>query len=118
MPATITIQDVKDFYPNELPDSVITRYIGLLAQADTCLDKNSVPEVSQELLKLTAIAHLLTVQQGGGVKSEQDMDGASVTFKGTKGASPHIEQLRSMQGYSCVQGLVDKPKRFAASVGC
>jgi len=118
MAAIITIQDVRDFFPTSAPDSVVNRYIALMAQADTCLDANNVPEVSQELLKLTAIAHLLTVQQGGGVKSETDMDGASVTFRDSKGQSPYIEQLRSMQGYSCVQSIIDKPKRFAAVVGC
>ena len=74
MAATITPQDVKDFYPNGLPDSVIQRYIDVLAQADACLDANNVSEPQQALVKLYAIASLITMQQGGGVKSESDMD--------------------------------------------
>jgi hypothetical protein len=118
MAAIITIQDVQDFYPNTLSNNMISRLIDFVSAADTCLDANAVPEAAQELLKLLAVAHLLSVQSGGDVKSETDMDGASVTFRDIKSSSPFIDQLRSMPGYSCIQSLVDKPKRFAAAVGC
>lgn len=122
MAAIITIQDVKDFAPTSVPDSVINRYIALLATADQCLDEKGVPQPSQELVKLYAIAHMLTMQQGGGVKSETDMDGASVTFAGMSqsGETSYLEQLKSLDGYGCVKAIVNnsRQKRFSASVGC
>lgn len=116
MAATITTQDVKEFYPNGFPDSVIQRYIDVLAQADACLDANNVSEPQQALVKLYAVAHMMSMQLGGGVKSERDMDGESVTFKDSKYSSSFIEQLRGMEGYTCVQPYVDKPKRYSASI--
>lgn len=116
MAATITTQDVNNFYPNSIDDTIVQIYIDTVAQADTCLDNNSVSEPQQKLLKLNAVAHLLSMQQGGGVKSEQDMDGESVTFRDSKYASSYLETLRGLEGYTCVQPYVDKPKRYSASL--
>lgn len=118
MTSPITVQDVKDFYPNSLPDSVILRYINMFAQADQCMDDNGIDTFSQEIVKLTAIAHMLSIQQGGTVVSETDMDGASVRFKESKGSTQYIDQLRSLPGYSCISRFIDKPRRFAVAVGC
>ncbi len=116
MAATITTQDVNNFYPNSVDDAIVQIYIDTVAQADTCLDNNSVSDPQQKLLKLNAVAHLLSMQQGGGVKSEQDMDGESVTFRDSKYASSYLETLRGLEGYTCVQPYVDKPKRYSASL--
>lgn len=116
MAATITTQEVNNFYPNSVDETIVQIYIDTVAQADTCLDNKSVSEPQQKLLKLNAVAHLLSMQQGGGVKSEQDMDGESVTFRDSKYASSYLETLRGLEGYTCVQPYVDKPKRYSASL--
>lgn len=120
MAATITIADVRGFYPNSLPDSLVQIYIDTVAQADACLDSNGISEPQQKLVKLYAVAHLITMQTGGAVKSEGDMDGESVTFKESRGDSTFIDQLRGMSGYKCLQPFIDKPRRYAAilNAGC
>lgn len=83
MAETITIADVKDFCPeaSTLSDAAIQRYIDFVSQADACLDANSAPAATQQLLKLSAICHSITRKSGGQVKSERDFQGASITFE-------------------------------------
>lgn len=120
MAATITIQQVKDFANTGVADSIIQIYIDMLAQADQCLDASGISEPQQMILKLTAVSYLLTMQTGGGIKSETDMDGESVTFKDSKSSSNSLDLLRGLDGYSCISPYIDKPKRYAASInsGC
>lgn len=119
MAVTITASDVNDFYPSGASDAVINSLIAFIDQADTCLDANDIADETQKLLKIYAVCHMLTMQSGGGVKSETDMDGESVTFanafdkEGLLG-SPWGSMLRSMPGYSCIAALIDLPKRSVA----
>jgi hypothetical protein len=119
MAVTITPADVNDFYPSGASDEVINALIVFVDQADACLDSSSIPAVTQKLVKVYAVCHMLTMQSGGGVKSESDMDGESVTFaqafsgQGLLG-SPWGAMLRVMPGYECISGLIDKPARSSA----
>lgn len=119
MAVTITPGDVNDFYPSGASDAVINALIAFIDQANACLDANGIPDETQKLLKIYAVCHMLTMQYGGGVKSERDMDGESVTFsnafdkEGLLG-SPWGSMIASMPGYSCIAALIDKPRRSAA----
>jgi len=50
MAATITIEQIKEFIPTDLPDAVLNGYIAFVAQANTCLDSNSVAVDIQTVL--------------------------------------------------------------------
>jgi hypothetical protein len=116
MAITITPSDINDFYPSGASDAVINSLIAFIDQADTCLDASGVSDDTQKLVKIYAVCHMLTMQSGGGVKSESDMDGESVTFgnafdKNGLAGSAWGSMLGSMDGYSCIAGLIDKPRR-------
>ena len=113
MALAITIQQVRDFIPNSLPDSVIQQFIDFVDQADTCLDANSVADATQTMLKLYTIAHMITTQQGGSVTSETDMDGASVSYSvGSSGegftSTNYGASAASMDTYNCMGALFTK----------
>ncbi len=96
MAYTITIEDVKNIYFGSAGDAAIQMVIDFVDLADDCLDSSGSPDAAQRLLKIYACAHMLTVQDGGGVSSESDMDGESVTFanvsaKGTKSVGKLFE---------------------------
>ncbi len=116
MAITITPSDINDFYPSGASDAVINSLIAFIDQADACLDANGVSDDTQKLVKIYAVCHMLTMQGGGGVKSESDMDRESVTFgnafdKNGLAGSPWGSMLGSMDGYSCIAALIDKPRR-------
>lgn len=125
MAYTLTTTEVKAFCQeaNALDDSVIQVYIDMVAQADTCLDINSVPDAVQKFLKLNAVCHYLSRSQGGVVKSESDMDGASVSFDTYKVdgyglASTTFGQNVLSSGYqSCFAFMDAVPNRFITAIG-
>ena len=82
MAITITKTDVVNICPEaaSVSDGAIQMYIDLVSQADACLDSSSVPDAVQLFLKTSAVCHFISRASGGVVKSESDMDGASVTF--------------------------------------
>lgn len=121
MAVTITPSDVNDFYPSGASDAVINALIAFIDQADACLDAAGISDETQKLIKIYAVCHMLTMQGGGGVKSESDMDGESVTFgnafdKQGLAGSPWGSMLGSMEGYSCIAALIDKPRRSSGIV--
>jgi len=112
----LTIEEVKSVYMGAASDAAIQSVIDFVALADDCLDSNSIPDAAQKLLKTYAVAHMLTVQDGGGVRSESDMDGESVTFanafnKAGLGMSQYGALIGGMNGYSCIAAIMDKPRR-------
>lgn len=117
----ITIDEVKEVIPTEVSDSIIQALICFIDQADTCLESNSVPDATQKILKLYAVAHMLTMQSGGQVKSESDMDGASVSYnvgnyeKGLS-SSEYGNMVKSMDTYGCISALLSKPQRFVGVI--
>ena len=113
MAVVITIQQVRDFIPNNLPDSVIQQFIDFVDQADVCLDLNVVPDPTQTMLKLYTVAHMITTQQGGSVSSETDMDGASVSYNNSKigtgfTGTEYGTMAYSMDTYGCMGALFTK----------
>lgn len=121
MAATITIDQVKEFYPTSLSDSVIAGLITFVAQADACLDANQVPDDIQTVLKLNAIAHSLMQIDGGQVTSERSMTGAAVTFKETGSkfginSTPYGQVVASLDLNGCLTSLY-KSQRFLKSIG-
>ena len=121
MAATITIEQVKEFYPTALPDSVIAGFIAFVAQADACLDANQVPDDIQTILKLNAIAHSLMQIDGGQVTSERSMTGATVTFKETGSkfginSTTYGQVVASLDLNGCFTSLY-KSQRFLKAIG-
>lgn len=119
MAVVITAAEVNDFYPSGASDAVINSLIAFIDQADACLDASGISDETQKLVKIYAVCHMLTMQSGGGVKSESDMDGESVTFASTfdkqgLAGSPWGSMLGSMDGYSCIAAIIDKPRRSSA----
>ena len=112
----ITTTDIRSNCPTSLADPAIQALIDFVSQADTCLDSSVIPDPTQRLLKVYAVCHMLTMQSGGGVKSESDMDGESVTFanvfsKAGLGGSHYGSLLSMMPGYSCIAALLDNARR-------
>ena len=123
MAATITVEDVKDGFDTDLPDSQITIAITLAGQADQCLDANKVPEDVQSALKLYAARHILYMQSNsgrGGVTSESAPSGASRSYgkwQG-KGGSPFYGLIEQLDQYGCVKALFENSQNlWLRSVG-
>lgn len=116
MAEIITVDDVKDYCSTTLSDTAISDLIAFISQADACLDLNNIPAISQRMVKLYAVCHMVLMQQGGGVKSESDMNGESVTFaqafdkSGLMGTN-YGSLIVTMPGYECISSLLDKPRR-------
>jgi hypothetical protein len=125
MATFITVTDVKDFCAEaaSLSDSAIQIYIDMVDQANECLDLTLVVAAVQKFLKLNAVCHYITQAGGGQVKSERDMDGASVTFEtyqreGYGLVSTTFGQNILNSGNSGCFGFMNaKPSRFMVSVG-
>ena len=123
MAATITIEQIKEFIATDLPDAVLNGYIAFVAHADTCLDSNSVPGEIQTVLKLNAIAHLITQSSGasGEVTSERSRTGAAVTYKETQGgtgtaSTSYGRVMQQLDLFGCLTSLF-KQSRFINAIG-
>lgn len=125
MAFTITITDVENMCPQaaSVNDATIQLYIDLVAQADACLDGANLSDTIQQFLKTSAVCHYIARSQGGTVKSESDMDGASISFDTYKVdgyglASTTFGQNLLSSGYqSCFAFMDSMPNRFITAVG-
>jgi hypothetical protein len=122
MPTSITTYDVREVYNTELSDTVIAMYIGVLSSADPCLDALGLESIQIKVLKSLTVAHLIVINESGQVRSESDMDGASVTYDIKNVGEGFSETsygrlVQGMPGYECIQALFDKPRRFAGAIG-
>lgn len=121
----ITVTDVENMCPAaaSVHESTIQSYIDVADQVDACLDGANVPDALQKFLKTSAVCHYITRSQGGTVKSESDMDGASVTFETYKVdgyglSSTTFGQNILSSGYqSCFSFMDATPSRFITAVG-
>ncbi|WP_106478111.1 DUF7370 family protein [Phytohalomonas tamaricis] len=122
MAVTITAADVQG-YGITGADAMIDGYIALVAQADTCLDKNKVPDETQRLLKINAVAHLMTLAQGGQIRSQSAPSGASRSFATPTGQGIELtnwgSMLKTLDRYGCITSLLenDKERPMVMSVG-
>ena len=119
---TIRPEDVKKFYDTTVSDFAIQVVIDMVNAADQCLEGLAITDDQIKAVKLYSIAHLLQLQEGGQTQSETDMDGASVTYAIQSGGEGFGQTTfgrvaQSLPGYECISAVVDKPKRFAGSVG-
>ena len=121
----ITVSDVTEFCEaaSSVTNSAIQTYIDMVDQADECLDLNLVVTAVQKFLKLNAVCHYISQAGGGQVKSERDMDGASVTFEtyqrdGYGLVSTTFGQNILNSGNSgCFDFMNSKPSRFMMAMG-
>jgi hypothetical protein len=125
MAIVISVADVEDFCAEaaSLSDSAIQIYIDMVNQADACLDLNLIIDAVQKFLKLNAICHYITQAGGGQVKSERDMDGASVTFETYQREGYGLvsttfgQNILNSGNATCFGFMNAKPSRFMVSVG-
>lgn len=124
MAVVILIKDVNDFCAESegLSDIAVQVYIDMVSDADACLDASLVSDVVQRFLKLNAVCHYITKANGGQVKSETDMDGASVSFEsyridGYGLASTTFGQAILSTGNTCFEFMNKTPNRFIRSFG-
>lgn len=125
MAAILTISDIKAMCPEaaSVADSTLQMYIDVVAQADTCLDTGSVPDSVQLFLKANAVCHYVARSQGGTVKSESDMDGASVTFDSYKvdgyglASTTFGQNILSSGNKACFNFMDAAPNRFITAIG-
>lgn len=121
MAVVITVAEVKAIQATTLPDSVIQAMIDTVDQADACLDANEVPDSTQTLLKLYAVAHMLYSSSTGNVQSERSPTGASRTYKESPsglGSSPWGGQVLQFDKFGCITALLQQDNQvFIASVG-
>jgi hypothetical protein len=121
----ITVTDVENMCPaaSSVDETVVQMYIDLVDQVDACLDSSNAPDSIQKFLKTSAVCHYICRSQGGTVKSETDMDGASVTFETYKVdgyglSSTSFGQNILSSGYqSCFAFMDASPSRFITAVG-
>ncbi|WP_417861853.1 hypothetical protein [Vreelandella venusta] len=122
MAVVITQEDVTS-YGIVAPQSVIDGLILLMAQADDCLDKQSVPDDVQKTLKLYAIGHMSYLVTGGQIKSQSAPNGSSRSFAVPTGvglaSTTWGSLLKSLDKWGCISNLLtnDQPKPMVLSVG-
>jgi len=118
--ATITVFDVIDLTETNLDPKAIMIFIKMVDAADTCLNAQGLTDDQIKGLKLFCVAHLVTASEGGQVKSETDMDGASASYAvptGTGFDSTTFGMMaKTLAGFDCISALFDKPRRFAGAV--
>lgn len=111
------ITKVKSLVPNASNEAV-GMYLELFDEADACLA--NYPKSVQELTKALAIAHMLTMNNGGQVTSERTRTGASASYAVWTGqgllSTQFGQQLNGLPSGQCVISLFSKPQRFARSV--
>ncbi len=122
----ITVEDIKTFCPESatVSDAMIQMYIDYIDEmANNCLDGRNAPDSVQIFMKTNAVCHLISRGQGGQVKSESDMDGASVTFETYRSAGYGLASTVFGQNIlnggfrACFGELDQRPNRFVAAVG-
>lgn len=124
MAVTITEAEVKEFISaaESVSSADLAMYIEVANEADDCLDANVVGNGLQRLLKLNAVAHLITKSNGGQLKSQRDFDGAQITFKGDSDAqglssTSYGQTVRSLDFHGCYNYLDVRKGRFVTAVG-
>lgn len=120
----ITVEDVKEIQPTDLPDSVIELMISTVEQACACFDAKNVPEDVQKLLCLYGVAHqIVMADDGGEVKSQRGQSGASRTLaiEDSNGitATRWGKLVKQLDEYGCLTPILDNSGGwlFAAAIG-
>lgn len=107
---SINALDVTSGFQAGASDEDVTFSIALMDGANACLEKNNVPESSGKALKIYGARHILTMQAGGGVRSESAPSGASRTYADV-GASSYGKLLIQADRWGCVTGLLENDRR-------
>lgn len=98
--------------------SDVDMYIDLFADATACL-ANYAQSV-QDLTQALAIAHMMTQNSGGQVKSEKTRTGANASYNIWTGqgllSTTFGQQLNTLPSGQCVISLFSKPPRFIRGV--
>lgn len=128
MATAITYADVTNGFTTSVPEAQVNLLIGIVDDADTCLDNNSVSAGAQEMLKVTAVRHMLTLMSSadsgkGSVTSEQAPSGAGRSFAApdfSKGllATSYGALLKQLDKFGCVVNVIENQARLSIrSVG-
>lgn len=117
----ITVEEVRNFVTTSKPDVVIQSLIDFMAQAEPCLIGLGLTEEAANLIMIYAVAHQLTMMDGGQVTSERNIAGAQMSW-----AAPQGQGLASTTwgnlvlqhpGASCINDLINRSDIQVFSVG-
>ena len=125
MATAITVEDVKLGFATALDDAEIELMIGVVDEADTCLDANSVSEGKQKALKLYGVRHMLSLMENDGrgkATSEQAPSGAGRSFASWQGkdlaSTRYGALLKQLDAFGCVTRLLENTNQVSIrSVG-
>lgn len=117
----VMVSDVRDFISTGKPDAVIQLLIDSIEKAGPCLEGLGLSDDEIKLVMIYAIAHQLTLMDGGQVTSERNIAGNQVSW-----ATPQGQGLASTtwgnlvlqhHGASCINDLINRSDIQVFSVG-
>lgn len=125
MAKVILVSNVNTFCPatESMSPQAIQVYIDMVSEADACLDASGVSLPMQQFLKLNAVCHYAMKSLGGNIKSETDMDGASVSFDTYKADGYGLESttfgqaIKSSPHSDCFAFMDTQTNRFIQAFG-
>lgn len=125
MATAITAADVKLGFETSLSDAEINLLIGIVDEADACLDASGVSEGKQKALKLYGVRHMLALQENDGrgkATSEQAPSGAGRSFASWQGkgleSTRYGLMLKQLDTFGCVRTLLENGSNLSIrSVG-
>ena len=113
MSYAITANQVLDGFSTSASNDDIHAYITLMADADACLEANSVSQTVGKQLKILGVRHLASVANDrGNVVEEQAVSGARRRYSDRAGGeTSYMQALRSIDRYQCVLRLLNNNAR-------
>lgn len=113
--------DIKDGFETDAGDPEIQSLIDFVVSGSSkCLEANSVPEATQDLLITYAVRHILSLTNAGGrgvVTSERAPSGASRSFGSWQGkgldSTRYGSLLMQMDRYGCARASLEHNAKLA-----
>jgi len=116
MAVTITYADVISGFDTAIPEAQVDLLIAIIGEADVCLDANLVSVSTQEMLKLSAVRHMLTLMSGsssgkGAVTSESAPSGASRSYRPPQSANLNATSygalIKQLDKFGCITSKLE-----------
>ena len=116
MAVTITYADVILGFETDIPEAQVDLLIAIIDEADTCLDAYAVSASAQEILKLSAVRHMLTLMSSAGsgkgaVTSESAPSGASRSYRpaqaGDLSATSYGALIKQLDKFGCITARLE-----------
>ena len=115
------VNDVREFINTSKSDFAIQSVIDFIAQAESCLVGLGLDDNQITLTMIYAVAHQVTLMDGGQVTSERNISGNALSWAAPQGtglsSTTFGQMLKSMPGASCIESLINKSDIQVFSVG-